>query len=111
MCVYTRDPTEKSTEPKIKVKGKSMRLLKISHHTPHYRVVEAKNSVEGVKIFKTYMNMMSEKVLILLCVRMYIALFPSIASHIYTRIRKKFLSFNSFLLRKCVYTADAVLML
>jgi hypothetical protein len=52
--------------------------------------------VRGVKIFKTYMNMMSEKVLILLCdvhSSLFSFIFPSIA-HTHTRayVYEKFLS-------------------
>lgn len=78
--------------------------------------IRTKNVVEGVKIFKTYMNMMSEKVLILLCdVHSSFLIYFSLLLHIYTHLHTPkipFFQFYFFFVRSC-YTAatDAVLLL
>lgn len=68
------------------------------------RYIRTKNVVEGVKIFKTYMNMMSEKVLILLCdVHSSFLIYFSLLLHIYTHLHTPKIPFFQFLFFFCSF--------
>jgi hypothetical protein len=100
-----------------KVKGSSMRTFEEPPSPVRY--IRTKNVVEGVKIFKTYMNMMSEKVLILLCdVHSSFLIYFSLLLHIYTHLHTPkipffqfYFIFFLFMLYCCCWCCSAVIKL
>lgn len=111
-----REKERKADEEEKKLKVGAWGLLKKPPSPVRY--IRTKNVVEGVKIFKTYMNMMSEKVLILLCdVHSSFLIYFSLLLHIYTHLHTPkipffqflFFFFCSFMLYCCCWCCSAVI--